>query len=662
MCTHHAHNRRQFLKKSGSAVLAANMIPAGVDHPSASPGTPFSTSSRPRQISPSLYWLGDTCNVYLVKDGNRGLLIDFGSGKMLESTGELGITGIDWLLHTHHHRDQAQGDQKAAAQRIPIAVPAHERHLFEDAENFWRNRRVYHLYHVRNDFFTLSRNIPVADLLWDYETFRWGGHEFYILPTPGHTAGSITLLAKIDGRKVAFSGDLIYSPGKVQTLHDLQYQYGAMDGVDLAVSSLTRLLEQKPDLVCPSHGEPFADPLPGISQLVDKLSGWFEYWREGSLTVRNQPFAVSPHLVASNQTTSSFYAVISDSGKGLFLDYGSASWNAFEKFNDVTSTFDRMRFVEHTIDVLKARYGLKSVDVAIPSHMHDDHINGFPHLARHYGTRIWCYENMVDILENPRGRNLGCILAEPLKVERSFRHRESFRWEEFEFSMVHSPGHTDFQMALFATIDGTRIAFTGDAFFNNSAQPGTDQTLRHNLIYRNDVESDSHLKSVRNILEFEPALIAPGHGSPFLLNRDDARQHLERLKKMEEHMKGLVAGPEVNIGLDPSWVHIYPYQLRLLPGQRRTVEVRVRNHYSRVLVIEAALVLPPGWICQPRTVAFEVPAKGKATGEFQISLPDGWKGPCERVAIAADVVAGGKYVGEIAEAVVDLRPERPWPR
>ena len=114
---------------------------------------------------------------------------------------------------------------------------------------------------------------------------------------------------------------------------------------------------------------------------------------------------------------------------------------------------------------------------------------------------------MVDVFENPRGYNLGCILGEPFKVSRSFRHGEKFKWEEFEFEITHSPGHTEYQMALFATIDGNRVAFTGDAFF---ASGRTDGMLRHNLIFRNHVENDSHLKSIRNLIEHEPTLIAPG--------------------------------------------------------------------------------------------------------------------------------------------------------
>ena len=77
---------------------------------------------------------------------------------------QIGVTKVDAILHTHHHRDQCQGDARAAAERIPIHAPAHERHLFEDAENFWRNRRVFHLYYVANDFFTITRNLPVAGI------------------------------------------------------------------------------------------------------------------------------------------------------------------------------------------------------------------------------------------------------------------------------------------------------------------------------------------------------------------------------------------------------------------------------------------------------------------------------------------------------------------
>ncbi len=648
----HDVSRRRFLGTAGaSGVLApAGLAPAMGAQPQ--PASAFRPTGKPRQLSPNLYLIEDTCNVYLVKDGSRGLLIDFGSGRMLELAAGLGVTRLDWVLHTHHHRDQAQGDLRAAAQKIPIAVPAHERYLFEDAENFWRNRRVYHLYNMRNDFYTLTRDVPVARSLHDYETFRWGPYEFFVLPTPGHTLGSITLVAAIDGKRVAFTGDLIHSPGKVQTLYDLQVTYGGQQGVDLSVFSLARLAERKPELVCPSHGEPFADPLAGIEQLRAKLAAWYKFWFAGDLTADNQPIAISPHLVSHSQTNSAFHAILSDSGKAMFIDYGSASGVFFSSFLTATDTFDRIRFVEHSLDVLRARHGMKSVDVAMPSHMHDDHMNGFPHLARVHGTKIWCLDNMVDIFQNPRGRNVGCTLGEPLKVDRAFRHQENFRWEEFEFTVVHSPGHTNFQMAMFVTIDKNRVAFTGDAIFGNPGNP--DGSIRHNLIYRNDVLSGDHLKSLRGILDFEPNLIAPGHGRPYPVTRPDLLRLEARLNKQEEHFRDLVADEDTDFGIDPMWVHIYPYQMLATPGESTRAEVRVRNHRRRPIPLEVSLVVPEGWSVEPRVARLEAPAKGQAKGEFRVRVPAGIRGR-QRVAIAADVVAGGKYLGQITEAVVDVR-------
>src|SRR3990172_8953722 len=258
-------SRRGFIKTAGVAAIApaGASLNQGISSATAKKPqrrTSFAPNSELKKISENLFCLEDTCNVYLVRDGNRGLLIDFGSGKILDFLPQLGVSGIDWILHTHHHRDQCQGDYKAVERSIPIAVPAHERHLFSDAENFWRNRRVFHLYYVRNDFNTITENIPAANVLHDYGTLRWNKRDIFVLPTPGHTLGSVSLMMEVDGKKVAFSGDLMHSPGKLVNLWDTQVNYGGAEGVDLGAFSLKQLREQKPGLLCPSHGEPLPNP------------------------------------------------------------------------------------------------------------------------------------------------------------------------------------------------------------------------------------------------------------------------------------------------------------------------------------------------------------------------------------------------------------------
>jgi len=643
--------RRNFVKSAGA--LGAAPLAASAKPP-AKKGyrrTAFAPQGAPRRLTENLYLFEDTCNVYVLRDGSSCVLIDFGSGKILDHLKEMGISKVDWILHTHHHRDQCQGDWKAAERGIPIAVPAHERHLFADARNFWRNRRVFHLYYVRNDFNTVTEDIPVARALTDYSTFRWNKTDFFILPTPGHTLGSITLLATVDGKKAAFSGDLMYSPGKILNLYDTQVNYGGAEGIDLGIYSLARLREQKPELLCPAHGEPLANPDSGMAETIRRLTDYYKFWGNDPVE-ENKPYAVSPHLIAHHQTTSSFYAILSNSGKAMFIDYGAASGVHFGNFMNATAPTDRIRFVEHSIDHLRKNYGMKSVDVAMPSHMHDDHMNGFPHLIRHHGTKVWCLDNMVDVFENPRGYNLGCILGEPFKISRAFRHGEKFRWEEFEFEIAHSPGHTEYQMALYVTIDGNRVAFTGDAIFEN---PRKDGTLRHNLIFRNHVENDSHLKSIRNMIDHEPNLIAPGHGKHFAVDKQTLLATEQKFRKQQQFFFDLLPEGEANFGLDPSWVKIYPYQIVLAPGQRQDLEIRVQNYKPSAMKIEVALVAPAEWRIEPDLLKLEAPAGSISSGKVAVTVPSGWDAPGPRFAIAADVIRDGKYVGQLTEAVVEIR-------
>ncbi len=649
--------RRRFLETCGAAAAAPQAArPSAAASASPRGGnrrTAFVPPGDIRRLSEDLFLLEDTCNVYLLRDGNRGLLVDFGSGRILDFLGPLGITGVDWVLHTHHHRDQCQGDFKAVERSIPIAVPAHERHLFAEAENFWRNRRVFHLYYVRNDFNTVTENIPVASSLADYGTFRWRGRDFFVLPTPGHTLGSISLLTEIDGRKTAFTGDLLHSAGKIVNLWDTQVNYGGAEGIDLGIFSLTRLREQRPGLICPSHGDPMPDPDRAIQLTIDRLADYYRFQTGNAPSVTFRGYAVSPHLIAHHLTTSSFYVVLSRSGKALFIDYGAASGVHFSNFERATSVTDRIRFVEHSIGELKRNFGLKSIEVAMPSHMHDDHLNGFPHLIRHYGTQIWCYENMVDVFENPRGYNLGCILGEPFKVSRAFRHGEKFRWEGFEFEVTHNPGHTEYQMALFVNLDGQRVAFTGDAFF--MPNPRNDGTMRHNLIFRNHVESDSHVKSIRNLIEHEPTLICPGHGRPFPVDRPLLEATLKKMLRQQRLFEELLPEGETNFGLDPSWVSLYPYQLLATPGRSHELQVRVRNYRSRPMKMQIALVTPSEWTLEPEVLTFEAAAGALTTRSVRVGIPKDWRPPGPRFAIAADVVRDGQYLGQITEAVVDMQ-------
>ncbi len=75
------------------------------------------------------------------------------------------------------------------------------------------------------------------------------------------------------------------------------------------------------------------------------------------------------------------------------------------------------------------------------------------------------------------------------------------------------------------------------------------------------------------------------------------------------------------------------------------------------MIMEVALVAPSEWRIEPDVLRFEVPAGGRGQKSFRIQIPRDWRPPWPRFAIAADVVCDRKYLGQITEAVVDIRSE-----
>src|SRR5262249_23304783 len=110
------HSRRDLLR------LAAS-LPFAVRSECASP-----------EILPGLELIRGAVNTPVFRRGRKLLLID--SGDLTAAPGE-GL--IEWVLFTHHHPDQCSGAPRLAAGGAKVAVPAAERHFFEDARGVWES-------------------------------------------------------------------------------------------------------------------------------------------------------------------------------------------------------------------------------------------------------------------------------------------------------------------------------------------------------------------------------------------------------------------------------------------------------------------------------------------------------------------------------------------
>ena len=65
----------------------------------------------------------------------------------------------------------------------------------------------------------LAQPLPVSRWVQEGDVVKWHGVRFDVFDTPGYTRGAVSYVATIDGKKMAFTGDLIYGDGQLIDLY-----------------------------------------------------------------------------------------------------------------------------------------------------------------------------------------------------------------------------------------------------------------------------------------------------------------------------------------------------------------------------------------------------------------------------------------------------------
>lgn len=608
-----------------------------------------------RRVSEHLYAYDDTSVVYVLVDGEHALLIESGSGAVADLLPELGIRAVDWVLHTHHHRDCCWGDERLVEMGASLAVPEREAQFFEQVEDYWQHLTVFDNYYLGSDTFSLPRSVPVSVRLKDYGLFRWRGYAFCVIPAPGHTQGSIALLTEVDGVTVAFTGDLIAESGRLWQVHALQWEYGAgwgdAGGIQATALSLAEILDARPDLLLPSHGAIIEDPERTIGQLETRLRGLYRYL-DGSayplrptwLITERGLVRLSKHLWMNGVSLANGYTIVADDGGGLFFDCGYPSLSHFA---------GRFRFSRHSLHQLFTRAGLSTPKVLIPSHYHDDHIAGAPLLQREFGVEIWAHEVFTDILRRPFAYNLPCLLSEPLEVGRDLKDGERFQWDDFTFEIAHTPGHTHYASSILMEVDGLRAVLSGDTLHRGALGP-----LLGGPVYRNRFELDAFARSLEVVREWSPDLLLTGHSGAIQMEPAWLDRALRRAKELSDVLTSLVLVPaEAGFALDPHWVRITPYQSSLKPGQALDVTVHVTNHAAGPANAKVRLISPSDWEVLPRATDIPLDAGQEGFATFALVAPRTTPAAARHV-VCADVELHvgeeSRRYGPVAEAIVAI--------
>ncbi|WP_368508655.1 MBL fold metallo-hydrolase [Bradyrhizobium lupini] len=618
--------------------------------------------------SENVWEFQDTCNVYVLKSGAECLLIDTGSGAVMQHLPALGIERVDWILHTHHHRDQCWGTpilQKAGAK---VAVPEYERHLFDNVEAYWQARRIYDNYNDSNTFFSLGENLSVDAILEDYSTFIWKEYEFRVLPAKGHTYGMVSLITEVDGRKVAFTGDLMSSGGKLYQLHAMEYCYGDLLGIEFTMQSILALKREKIEIAFPSHGSPINEVNADIATLesrLEVLAGVGRIFTSGRTssfgdmqTIRESRLQrISEHLLwAGPYTCSNFYIVLSGSGHAMLIDYGLSSVGHLHASCDHDSP-QAVRFVQHHIDQLRDDFGVKDIELVVPTHIHDDHVCGIPFLQKHFSTQCWALDRVAEVIADPAAwASTPCLFDKPIKVQRTLRDGEAFQWRGFDFQVHYAPGQTEFHSIILGEIDGKRVVFGGDnLFLFNPRSGGIDrEILVQSTVMRNSFQLEMHHRCAEVMRATMPDLVCPGHGGLIAMSESRVEEYTNYIEHKERAFRDIVAEP-ANHFIDLFWARMLPYLSDVHPGRQVAYTIKIRNNLERTATYGARLLPPLGWTSHGETVS-AVLQPGKQVEIVLWTTAPSETEPRRRL-ITAEILIDGVSQGPICEALVSVSGE-----
>jgi glyoxylase-like metal-dependent hydrolase (beta-lactamase superfamily II) len=356
----------------------------------------------------------------------------------------------------------------------------------------------------------------------------------------------------------------------------------------------------------------------------------------------DQPIAQAlPHLWLNAHSLANTYALVDDDGDALILDYGFPSWDHF---------FADQRFAAHTLDAFRADAGLRRVVAAIPSHYHDDHLAGVPWLQREHSAEAWIHESFSSIVAEPERHNLPCLWAEPIRVDRVLADGDLVEHAGARLEAFHMPGHTMFALGLGGTIDGVRVAYTGDNLLAGSLSP-----LRAAApIYRNVLRRDSIRVGVERLLSYEPEILLTGHTGALEITRADLDEFLTWARGLELVVGRLAPVPGLeNEALDPYPAWFDPYRASLMAGASLSAQVIVRNHASEPHEARMRVRVPAGWTVEPIDALAVVPGDGQ-TASIRVTITAPPSAPAGRVVVTADLELGGDPRGEVAECLIQM--------
>jgi glyoxylase-like metal-dependent hydrolase (beta-lactamase superfamily II) len=585
---------------------------------------------------------------YALTDGDAALLID--APLPPESLKPHGVTKIDAVLLTHHHRDSCAAAGRFLAAGVPVRAPREAAEWLTPAgvSKYWKESLP--LRNSRTAYLVVPAGIDGIDgTLADGQEIAWHGWKVRVVATPGHSRDHVAFAARKgdSGPLTLFCGDAFAAPGKLWSPYTTDWDHWTDAGLKPAGESLRKLAALQPALLLPAHGEPVrTDAVAALNRTaaaveeVAFLKSFERYTkqrlgnappyrflaREQAESNGSKPWSrVSEHLWLTGNT----YVLVSKDNACLAID----PWDPHSA---------------KQIPKLRQEQNLGPVEVVLCSHAHFDHYDGiYSLLEREPGCRVWALDRVAVPVADPALLRAPFLDPRPLRIDRRANEGETFTWREYRLRFHHLPGQTEFTMGVEATIDGKRCFFTADNFFHQDQFSGTGGWMGLNRSF-----PLPYAASAQKVLDAAPDWVLAEHGGAFEFSAEDFRRRVQWGEACARAADAVCVSGSHRHDWDPHRVHVEP----LIHKAQAGAEVRGTLVVSNPLPRPETLVvtLDGRGLTDDATWTVEVPAGGTVRREIALQLAAAVGAGRHVLALRAS--RAGVVDGSDAFVAVDVEP------
>ena len=474
---------------------------------------------------PALWQLSDETTGYLLVREGRSLLIDCPSGDAAAALRAAGLPAPEVVLHTHVQAEHCH--EWAAFPAAVVHVPAGAAEIARRSDAYFaacrtewppsrewdsRGQEPYGIAGCVTER-PPAQALAVAGELVPGAEFAWADVRLTVVPLPGSGKHAIGLHWAAAG--VLFSGDVVRAGGLLVNFYDLERGYGISLGHQQLRASLAKVRELAPRLLCPSTGPVSDDPAGDVARLLARLD------RLAALPARRagEPGAiinftpqrefgryrqVAPGLY-QNTNFGNIILFVDDAGRGLMVDPDFCVWESWES---------NCRQLHADLDLLERETGLKTIERALCTHYHGDHVQYADVLRARYGTTVWAAPDVAAVMEWPHEFPYPCTIDwygfpfKRVRVDRRMDYDRTLDWHGTPVTPLWTPGHCGAHTSFLVVWGGVRVLCAGDVFQYGSGPIGAGLPIAYN---DNAWPARGAARTYRAMQALLPELILGGH-------------------------------------------------------------------------------------------------------------------------------------------------------